>query len=68
MVCILSFYASFLSPFAVVALAAYTEWNMWTDPREESFKHIGQWGSLVAVGLVFAAAIVDQLVSKFKDD
>jgi hypothetical protein len=41
------------------------EYNIWYDEPGETFKHIGQWGSLVAAVLVFVAAIVDRFSEKF---
>jgi uncharacterized membrane protein len=64
----LTIYGKFFFSFAVFILAGFSEWALWTEKKEETFRHIGQWGSLVAVGLVFAAIIVDHLVSKSEDD
>jgi hypothetical protein len=63
---LLNIYARALSPISVLILAAFAEWNLWEDLNGESFRHIGQWGSLVAVGLVFTAALVDHYGSKAK--
>jgi hypothetical protein len=63
---LLGIYTVFISPIAVLVLAAFAEWNLWTDEKEETFKHVDQWGALVAAGLVFAASLVDRFGSKVK--
>ncbi|KFZ15995.1 hypothetical protein V502_05291 [Pseudogymnoascus sp. VKM F-4520 (FW-2644)] len=55
----ITFYASVLSGFALAFMVGYTEWGMWvSDPGGETFKHIGQWGALVAAILVIGAALI----------
>lgn len=52
-------YARILSPFALLFFVAWVEWYMWTnDPQGETFRHVGQWGSLVAAVLVTVGALV----------
>ena len=49
-------YTRFGSPFALLFFVVWSEWFMWTnDPAGETFRHIGQWGALVAVMVGIAA-------------
>ena len=58
-------YALILSPIALVFLVAYMEWVMWeSDPGGETFRHVGQWGVLVATLFVIGAAVIPWIVSK----
>jgi hypothetical protein len=55
-------YTMILSPLALLFFIGYIEWFIWgTDPGGESFRHIGQWGVIVAVVLVFAAAVIPRI-------
>ncbi len=56
---LIDIYAKILSPFAVSFFVGWIEWEMWTnDPSGETFRHIGQWGALVAAIVVIIGAIV----------
>ena len=56
---VVQFYVRFLSPIALAFFVAWVEWYMWTeDPQGETFRHVGQWGSLVAASLVADGAVV----------
>lgn len=56
---IVRIYAQILSPLALILFVAFMEYIIWHDEQGETFKHIGQWGTLAAAGLIFVAAIVD---------
>ncbi|KAG6995705.1 hypothetical protein G7Y79_00043g079890 [Physcia stellaris] len=63
-VSIVSFYARMISPMALLFFVIWSEWYIWNDdPGGESFKHVGQWGALVAAGVVGLAALVARLVT-----
>lgn len=65
---VVSFYARLISPLALLFFVVWSEWYIWVDdPGEESFKHIGQWGALVAAGIIGLAAVVAKLVSPTPD-
>ena len=56
---VVQFYVRFLSPIPLAFFVAWIEWYMWTeDPQGETFRHVGQWGSLVAASLVAAGAVI----------
>ena len=56
---LIDIYAKILSPFAVLFFVCWIEWEMWTnDPPGETFRHIGQWGALVAAIVVMIGAMV----------
>ena len=56
---VVQFYVRILSPIALAFFVAWVEWYMWTeDPQGETFRHVGQWGSLVAASLVAAGAVI----------
>ena len=56
---VVQFYVRILSPIPLAFFVAWIEWYMWTeDPQGETFRHVGQWGSLVAASLVAAGAVV----------
>ena len=55
----INLYAKYVSPVVVLFFVIWIEWYMWTnDPPGENFKHIGQWGALVAAGVVMIGAFV----------
>lgn len=61
----ITLYARCISPCALVFFVGWSEWYMYVnDPGGESFKHVGQWGALVAAVIVGVAAGVGQLMSK----
>lgn len=63
-VCVVSFYARMISPLALLFFVIWIEWYIWNeDPGGESFRHVGQWGALVAAGVVGLAALVARLVA-----
>ena len=63
-VSIVSFYARMISPMALLFFVVWSEWYIWNDdPGGESFRHVGQWGALVAAGVVGLAALVARLVA-----
>ena len=52
-------YAKYVSPVTVVLFVIWIEWYIWTnDPPAETFRHIGQWGALVAAGVIVVGATV----------
>ena len=56
---VVQFYVRFISPLGLLFFVAWAEWYMWTnDPQGETFRHVGQWGSLVAALLVAFGALV----------
>ena len=62
---VVSLYARFESPFALLFFVVWSKWFMWTnDPAGETFTHIGQWGALVAVVMVGVAAGTSRLTPK----
>lgn len=61
---LISFYAKVVSPVALLFFVVWIEWFIWAnDPGGESFKHVGQWGAVVAVVIVGLAALVGRLSS-----
>lgn len=62
---IIYFYTYFISPLAVLFFVGVMEWLIWeADQAWESFRHVGQWSSLVGLVLVFIAAVVSRWVDK----
>lgn len=60
-------YALILSRIAFAFMVSYTEWIMWdSDPGGETFRHIGQWGALVATIFVFGAVVMPSILSFLK--
>ena len=53
-------YAKTLSPIALTLFVVYVERAVWNDQGGENFRHVRQWGALVAAALVSIAAIVGQ--------
>ena len=52
-------YAKYVSPVTVLLFVIWIEWYIWTnDPPAETFRHIGQWGALVAAGVLVVGATV----------
>ena len=52
-------YAKYVSPVVVLLFVIWIEWYIWTnDPPAETFRHIGQWGALVAAGVIVIGASV----------
>jgi len=63
------FYSIVLSPIIALAMIAFFEWFIRnSDPGEESFRHIGQWGVLVSTLLICFAAIVASLTESGKSN
>ena len=61
---VVSLYARLVSPVALLFFVVWSEWYMWTsDPPGESFRHVGQWGALVAAVIVAVAASVGRTIS-----
>ena len=61
---VLDAYAKYGSPIALVCFAAWIEWQLWYDSSGEDFRHVGQWGALVAAGLLLIAALVGRYSGK----
>lgn len=60
---LIDIYAKALSPFAVLFFIGWIEWVMWTsDFSGETFRHIGQWGAVVAALLVIIGAFLSSSV------
>jgi hypothetical protein len=55
---VIGIYARVMSPIAFVIFIAWIEWCITTDIEGETFRHIGQWGSLVAAILALLAAMI----------
>jgi hypothetical protein len=55
---VIDIYARVMSPIAFVIFIAWIEWCITTDIEGETFRHIGQWGSLVAAILALLAAMI----------
>ena len=52
-------YAKYVSPVTVLLFVIWIEWYIWTnDPPAENFRHIGQWGAMVAAGVIVVGATV----------
>lgn len=64
---LVNIYAKILSPIAPVLLVLYAEWIMWYDQPGEDFRHVGQWGPLVATALVAIAAAVDHFRLQYRN-
>jgi hypothetical protein len=63
------FYSIVLSPIIALAMIAFFEWFIRdSDPGEESFRHIGQWGVLASTLLICFAAVVASLTERKKSD
>ncbi|MCJ1265106.1 hypothetical protein MMC22_004981 [Lobaria immixta] len=62
---LVNIYAKILSPIAPVSFVVYAEWILWYDQPGENFRHVGQWGPLVATALVAIAAAVDHFRPEF---
>lgn len=60
-------YVKILSPTAPVLFVIYAEWEMWYDQPGEDFRHVGQWGPLVATAFVAIAAAIDPVRLMLKD-
>jgi hypothetical protein len=60
----LSFYSVFLSPLCLALLLVWMEYNLWKEPQTETFKHVGQWASIVAVALVLIATFFGQYLAR----
>lgn len=59
-------YALVVSPLSLLFFVGYTEWLMWNaDAGAESFKHVGQWGSLIGAVMVLGAGIVSVVTESF---
>lgn len=59
------FYAQFLSLCTTIYFIVWIEWYLWThDPPGESYPHVGQWGALVAAGVVFIGSFLGFLFNK----
>ena len=59
---IINLYARIISPLAVLFFVGWIEWYIWTsDPRGETFRHVGQWGALLAAAFVILAAIAGRI-------
>ena len=66
---VVQFYVRILSPIATSFFVAWVEWYMWTnDPQGETFRHIGQWGSLVAASLVAVGAVIGYCWAVFRGE
>ena len=62
---VVSLYARFGSPFALLFFIVRSEWSMWSnDPAGETFEYLGQWGALVAVVMVGVPTGTGRLASK----
>lgn len=56
---IIYIYTFLISPLVVLFFVVFMEWTIWgTDYGGESFYHVGQWSSIVALALVFIAAAI----------
>ena len=55
---IIHLYARIISPISFIAFIIWIEWVIWYDLEGENISHVGQWGSVVAVGLVMLAAVL----------
>jgi hypothetical protein len=51
-------YERIMSPIAVVLFIAWIEWCITTGIEGETFRHIGQWGAVVAAVLAALAAMI----------
>ena len=52
-------YAKLSSPLTELLFVGWIEWTMWTkNTQGETFRHVGQWGALVAAVVVFIGAMV----------
>lgn len=52
-------YTFCVSPVVVLYFVVFMEWIIWgSDIGGESFNHVGQWSTIVALGLVFTAAVL----------
>ncbi|KAG6368757.1 hypothetical protein INS49_002971 [Diaporthe citri] len=52
-------YTFFVSPVVVFFFVGFMEWTIWgSDPGGETFYHVGQWSTNVALALVFIAAAI----------
>ena len=61
-------YAKYVRPVVVLFFVVWIEWYIWTnDPPGEDFRHIGQWGALVAAGVVMIGAFVGFFFSTSAD-
>ncbi|KAH8748166.1 hypothetical protein F5883DRAFT_697671 [Diaporthe sp. PMI_573] len=60
-------YTFCVSPAVVLFFIGFMEWIIWgSDPGGESFHHVGQWSTIVALGLVFTAAVISHYSKKPK--
>lgn len=58
-------YAFFVSPFVVLFFVGFMEWYIWgSNPGGETFYHVGQWSTIAALALVFAAAAISHCSKK----
>jgi hypothetical protein len=56
-------YSSVLSPLGLIAFIVYNEWVIAVlDPGQETFRHVGQWSSLVMAVLALAAAMIPGII------
>lgn len=62
-------YARVMGPLGLLFFVVWIEWYIYTtDPGGENFRHVGQWGALVAAVLVGVAAVVGHLMSSRPDN
>lgn len=47
-----------MSPIALIIFVSWIEWCITTDIEGETFRHIGQWGAVIAVVLALLAAMI----------
>jgi hypothetical protein len=63
---IVHIYAKGLSPVSLIFFVVFIEWTISFDIPGESFRHVGQWGPLVAAVLVFISFLVHVSWPKLK--
>jgi hypothetical protein len=56
-------YARVMSPIAFVLFIVWIEWCITTDIEGETFRHIGQWGVVVAAVLAVLAAMITRYIT-----
>ncbi len=55
---VIDIYARVMSPISFMLFIAWIEWCITTDIEGETFRHIGQWGAVVAAAFALLAAMI----------